>query len=344
MKFSLVVLTWTFWQVCYGFKRNHVVNVNKKSILLKYHNVKPIVIERCIVLSEKGLNEVDKDLVSPRGMKGYYVRPSRAIEKGGGFYVPGLEGDRIRIISALFLLALCVLNSNGGIDGSFSQLVSILTGVIAAFTLFLQGVAPTLSEMISKPTIEANANTEGGSNEGLVTLLPPSSSNRKVMELVRAIASTCEAVLFIAAFEQSSLASETTTSSPITAFGPSGWKGDLKTFPYLAIGSDITGSQDGGVKKPILRWIDWENNMKSRQDGNDDGIQSVLSWAAAGGVPAATRSIVVVTQQEPERKTLQWIVAFGCPLERLKGPSSDAMGGKWLETLFAAPIASVIEN
>ena len=27
-------------------------------------------------------------------MKGYYVRPSRAIEKGGGFFVPGLEGDR----------------------------------------------------------------------------------------------------------------------------------------------------------------------------------------------------------------------------------------------------------
>ena len=42
--------------------------------------------------------EEEKDLqplkINGKSMKGYYVRPSRAIEKGGGFFVPGLEGDR----------------------------------------------------------------------------------------------------------------------------------------------------------------------------------------------------------------------------------------------------------
>ena len=46
----------------------------------------------------------DKDLAGIRGLKGYYRRPSRAIEKGGGFFVPGLEDEKIRIFSATMLL------------------------------------------------------------------------------------------------------------------------------------------------------------------------------------------------------------------------------------------------
>ena len=38
------------------------------------------------------------------GMKGFYRRPSKAIEQGGGFFIPGLEGERIRIVTALALL------------------------------------------------------------------------------------------------------------------------------------------------------------------------------------------------------------------------------------------------
>ena len=53
------------------------------------------------------LHSEDPDLVGSRGMKGYYRRPSRAIEKGGGFYVPGLEGEKIRIVSASFTFIRC---------------------------------------------------------------------------------------------------------------------------------------------------------------------------------------------------------------------------------------------
>ena len=39
-----------------------------------------------------------------RGMKGFYRRPSKAIEQGGGFFVPGLEGERVRLLTAFALL------------------------------------------------------------------------------------------------------------------------------------------------------------------------------------------------------------------------------------------------
>ena len=46
----------------------------------------------------------EKDLDGIRGLRGYYRRPSRAIEKGGGFFVPGLEDEKIRVLSASLLL------------------------------------------------------------------------------------------------------------------------------------------------------------------------------------------------------------------------------------------------
>ena len=47
----------------------------------------------------------------PRGKgSGYYVRPSAALERGGGFYVPGLEGYRLRLLVAAVLGGALVLN------------------------------------------------------------------------------------------------------------------------------------------------------------------------------------------------------------------------------------------
>jgi hypothetical protein len=42
--------------------------------------------------------------------KGVYVRPSGAIERGSGFFVPGLEGPRVRFVFGGLLLALTALN------------------------------------------------------------------------------------------------------------------------------------------------------------------------------------------------------------------------------------------
>jgi len=45
-----------------------------------------------------------------RGTKGLYVRPSKALEVGGGFYVPGLEGYRLRVAIVGLVFTLLTLN------------------------------------------------------------------------------------------------------------------------------------------------------------------------------------------------------------------------------------------
>ena len=42
--------------------------------------------------------------------KGVYVRPSAAIERGSGFFIPGLEGPRVRLLFGLTVLVLTTVN------------------------------------------------------------------------------------------------------------------------------------------------------------------------------------------------------------------------------------------
>ena len=61
--------------------------------------------------------------------KGFYVRPSAAVERGGGFFIPGLEGYKLRLAVALLLSAGLLLNrvlSPG--EPGVSQLVSEVLG------------------------------------------------------------------------------------------------------------------------------------------------------------------------------------------------------------------------
>ena len=46
----------------------------------------------------------------PPVSKGYYARPSAAVEQGGSFYVPGLEGSNLRLSAAALLSVGLVLN------------------------------------------------------------------------------------------------------------------------------------------------------------------------------------------------------------------------------------------
>ena len=96
-----------------------------------------------LVLHSQRPNERDdaKDMTGKAGLKGYYRRPSRAIERGGGFFVPGLEGERIRLLTAVTLVAMFSVNRSGQIVTSLPQIVSETVGLIMALILFLQGVA-----------------------------------------------------------------------------------------------------------------------------------------------------------------------------------------------------------
>ena len=62
----------------------------------------------------------------PRGKSdGFYVRPSAAVEKGGAFFVPGLEGFRLKLLAASVLgLALVANRLASPGEPASSQLVS----------------------------------------------------------------------------------------------------------------------------------------------------------------------------------------------------------------------------
>lgn len=162
-----------------------------------------VVLERTRIYQRFG--EEEKDLqplnINGRSMKGYYVRPSRAIEKGGGFFVPGLEGDRylehskrrfflkyncifyycyrIRIISALSLLILCAINAYGAqVTGSLT--ISVLTGVFATLVLFFQGTATSIGALLSNLNQQSEDTIPEDSEGGLVSLLPSSPSSVSV--------------------------------------------------------------------------------------------------------------------------------------------------------------------
>lgn len=86
------------------------------------------------------------------------MRPSRAIEKGGGFFIPGFEGGKIRILSAALLLGLFVINSLGLQQPSLPVSISTVTGVTITVLLLWQGIASFLptSSSVSEGSIEAD--------------------------------------------------------------------------------------------------------------------------------------------------------------------------------------------
>lgn len=75
----------------------------------------------------------------PPAKSGYYKRPSAALEQGGSFYVPGLEGSRLRVGGAAVLAVGLVLNrvlSPG--EPVSSQVVSEALGAIGCVIILVQ--------------------------------------------------------------------------------------------------------------------------------------------------------------------------------------------------------------
>lgn len=115
------------------------------------------------ILLRSSLNNKDDayDMESIRGMKGYYRRPSRAIEKGGGFYVPGLEGEKIRVVSASVIFLLFAINRLGQQPSTVTtqQLISECMGVSVTILLFLQGLSTFLPQKSVKDALASQINT-----------------------------------------------------------------------------------------------------------------------------------------------------------------------------------------
>ena len=58
---------------------------------------------------------------------GVYVRPSAAVERGSGFFVPGLEGPRVRLfVGTLLLVATAVNHGLSETNSAFSEALAVL--------------------------------------------------------------------------------------------------------------------------------------------------------------------------------------------------------------------------
>jgi hypothetical protein len=69
-------------------------------------------------------------------LKGVYVRPSGAIERGSGFFVPGLEGPRVRLLFGIVLLGLTGINhvlAASSLSLSLEESIAILYSLLVLF-------------------------------------------------------------------------------------------------------------------------------------------------------------------------------------------------------------------
>lgn len=66
--------------------------------------------------------------------KGVYSRPSAAIERGSGFFIPGLEGPRVRLVFGIIVLLLTALNH---VLSSSSPTVAFSEGLAGVYAILL---------------------------------------------------------------------------------------------------------------------------------------------------------------------------------------------------------------
>lgn len=79
-------------------------------------SVSPCPVRRAAAADDA--DDDDNSTAPPKKATGVYSRPSAAIERGSGFFVPGLEGPRVRLVGGLTLLILSVVNHNLATNGS----------------------------------------------------------------------------------------------------------------------------------------------------------------------------------------------------------------------------------
>lgn len=98
---------------------------------------------------------------------GVYTRPSAAIERGSGFFIPGLEGPKVRLVGGVVLLGLVVaVASSGGSEASSAGNV-FAQGLAALFSLLvLFQAAVEFQKESSGNIVQASRGSGSGSNSG----------------------------------------------------------------------------------------------------------------------------------------------------------------------------------
>ena len=111
-------------------------------------------------------NGSDDNKATKKKTTGVYARPSAAIERGSGFFIPGLEGSRVRLLFGILALVLTYVNNSlGGVTtGGFgvSETVAVLAGIL----LLLQAAVEFGQELGFGVEQPSAASADGGDGGG----------------------------------------------------------------------------------------------------------------------------------------------------------------------------------
>lgn len=182
----LCLLLSSQWEAAVGFQ---VTSISSRQVVAS-------AVSTSSTRSNALFMSTESDMEGKRGMKGYYRRPSRAIEKGGGFFVPGLEGEKIRVVSAAVLVLMIASNRAGVQDATMAQVTSEVIGVVMAVILFVQGIAEAFPQIGASTSASSNA-APISSFLSVIQSAPKSPKVSAVETAARSIIQTCGDVSYV---------------------------------------------------------------------------------------------------------------------------------------------------
>lgn len=126
--------------------------------------------------------------------RGIYSRPSAAIERGSGFFIPGLEGPRIRLLFGITVLIADAANHllAESQPGDIGQIIAESTAAFYGGLLLLQGIIESGGQRVSgRNDVTLDSNGDVMSQNRCVERISESlKSNDRALEAVQKLSKT----------------------------------------------------------------------------------------------------------------------------------------------------------
>jgi hypothetical protein len=189
-------LSWGRWRACHP---------TLSLVVLLLLGTLPSPVESFVVVARQGhttaptprlwqspSSDDDKVVSPPRAAvlgkkQGVYTRPSAAIERGSGFFIPGLEGPKIRIAVGLLLLtttvgnhAFMVLSSDASSTSSpgntLAEGLAVVYSGLALVQAGVEGVQESQGRIQIGNTQQEKTSSSSSKTQALPTAKPPATS------------------------------------------------------------------------------------------------------------------------------------------------------------------------
>ena len=234
--------------------------------------------------------------------RGIYARPSAAIERGSGFFIPGLEGPRIRILFGITVLIADWANHTFAESqvGDYGQIIAEVLAALYGALLLLQGLIESgVGEVGSRGNNSNNLVIEGNgdgvdNNDVDNTMMKGTISSSGVSPIIQGNESTLKSM--------QRLARTIVNLTPATHFS-------------------LANEEDGNLYRYGI-WADDDN--KSGDNNTDDEDRSIIKLALdAAGSSRAGR--VALPSDHPASKLLPTSATRCILVQNIDGYGSDIM-------------------